>query len=188
MTCSVAECGKPVRLKGYCESHYRRQLRHGNPLAGCRPRGEAYAWLLAHTSYASDDCLIWPFYKKRGYGAVTLPGGKQTPASRQMCILAHGEPPSLSHVAAHTCGKGSDGCVNPRHLRWATQSENEADKRLHGTALLGERHPHTSLTESDVRAIRLAARQLSSTQIADLFGISSSGARAIIRGRTWRHV
>lgn len=33
-TCTVPECGKPHRSKGYCEAHYSRWRMHGDPLAG----------------------------------------------------------------------------------------------------------------------------------------------------------
>ena len=32
--CRVASCGKRVHAKGYCQSHYCRWKRHGDPLAG----------------------------------------------------------------------------------------------------------------------------------------------------------
>ena len=39
--CSVDGCDKPARARGYCESHYRKNLKYGNPLAGefVRPVG-----------------------------------------------------------------------------------------------------------------------------------------------------
>lgn len=30
-TCSVPDCGRAYRCKGYCNTHYRRRLRHGDP-------------------------------------------------------------------------------------------------------------------------------------------------------------
>lgn len=38
-TCSVPDCGKPVRTKGLCDPHYKRQLRHGDPQAGRESAG-----------------------------------------------------------------------------------------------------------------------------------------------------
>lgn len=36
--CSIPECGKPVRCKGWCTTHYRRVRRHGDPLTVLSPR------------------------------------------------------------------------------------------------------------------------------------------------------
>jgi hypothetical protein len=54
-------------------------------------------------------------------------------ATRVMCKLAHGPAPTPKHHAAHSCGKGHEACINPKHLRWATPRENAADAKLHGT-------------------------------------------------------
>jgi hypothetical protein len=36
--CSIEGCGKPVNQNGYCNSHYLRWYRHGDPLKGGKPR------------------------------------------------------------------------------------------------------------------------------------------------------
>lgn len=33
-----------------------------------------------------------------------------------MCELVYGKPPMPKHQAAHNCGKGNLGCINPKHL------------------------------------------------------------------------
>lgn len=40
MTCSIAGCGLPVKTKNYCTKHYKRLLRHGDPLGGGVPRNK----------------------------------------------------------------------------------------------------------------------------------------------------
>src|SRR5258708_5289386 len=94
-------------------------------------RGTPRLFLFRMRAYAGDECVIWPFGKsKRGYGEACI-FGKRREALGWMCILAHGEPPTARHQAAHFCGAPS--CVNPRHLRWATHTENQADRAVHGT-------------------------------------------------------
>ena len=89
-----------------------------------RGKGGNYQWIKDHVGHADDKCLIWPFsYRWNGYGQVGLNGKVRYP-HRIMCELAHGEPPSRKHVAAHSCHNGRGGCVNPRHLSWKTASEN----------------------------------------------------------------
>lgn len=53
-----------------------------------------------------------------------------------MCQKAHGDPPSPKHDAAHSCGRGHEGCVNPNHLSWKTKKQNQADRITHGTSHL----------------------------------------------------
>jgi hypothetical protein len=105
---------------------------------------------VTHVSYQGEDCLTWPF-SRFGYG--TIYGHKH--AHRVMCELAYGPAPSPRHQVAHSCGKGHEGCVNPRHLRWATPKENSADMVLHGTALRGERAINVKLTTPEVHAVKM---------------------------------
>lgn len=39
-TCSIKDCGDPVDSRGWCNRHYTRWLRHGDPLAGARFRAK----------------------------------------------------------------------------------------------------------------------------------------------------
>lgn len=86
-----------------------------------RGEGKTIKWLRAHTDYSHDWCLIWPFVSKlHGYGQFGYLG-KNYYAHRFMCELAHGPAPSPLHEAAHSCGRGHEGCVNPQHLSWKTK-------------------------------------------------------------------
>jgi hypothetical protein len=69
-------------------------------------------WIEGHADYLQKDCcLIWPFGRNStGYGLVTI-DGEQTYAHRAMCKRVHGEPPTPEHQAAHSCGRGHDGCL-----------------------------------------------------------------------------
>lgn len=76
--------------------------------------------------YEGDDCLEWPFaVNSHGYGNYK---GKN--AQRFTCP---GEPTEERWQAAHLCGNRL--CVNPNHLRWSSQHENELDKLIHGKKL-----------------------------------------------------
>jgi hypothetical protein len=102
-----------------------------------------------------------------------------------MCIMAHGEPELQGLEAAHSCGKGSSGCVNPLHLSWKTTQDNERDKIEHGTTNRGERHGCHKLTEDQVRLIRKTKGTVSSSDMAMKFGVSSSTVDGIRAMRTW---
>jgi hypothetical protein len=100
-----------------------------------------------------------------------------------MCILAHGEPELPKHEAAHSCGKGHLGCVNPKHLSWKTPAGNCADKRAHGTDNRGARNGKTRLSAQDVDFIRSAPPNLKA--LMDRFGVSKGCISKIRNGSRW---
>lgn len=90
-------------------------------------------WIINHLSHHGDECLIWPFNRDtQGRAQVPL-GGKLAGASRVICEIIHGPPPTPEHHAAHNCGMGHKACVNPKHIVWKTPSANQLDKLIHGT-------------------------------------------------------
>ena len=140
------------------------------------PPGTRLKWLKEHVNHEGDDCLPWPYSKhESGYGQATYMGKKIT-ANRLMCMLAHGNPPTSEHQASHSCGKGHEGCVNPKHLRWATPLENSREKKIHGTQCSGPDCWNYKLTDSDVLEIRqvLAQEESSPTELAEKYGVHRS--------------
>lgn len=162
MICSVEDCAKTASRKGLCNAHYLRAWRYGDPLAGATAKGALTEWLKGHVGYAGDDCLTWPFGGRgNGYGSIKF-NGRHTTANYAMCELAHGRAPSPTHEAAHSCGNGHLGCVNPRHLRWATRLENANDALRDGTTSRGESHADAirSAFAQVPRAVRREAKRL----------------------------
>lgn len=135
--------------------------------------------------FTGDDCLMWPFARDRkGYGTMTFEK-KNAFVHRVACILTHGQPPTAKHQAAHTCGHGRGGCCNPRHVRWATPSENHMDKVRHGTDHRGEKSPVSKLTkEQALEIIDLKGAQ-SCRVIAEQYGVSPSLVTSLWRGERW---
>ncbi len=186
-SCAISDCHSPALARGWCKKHYDRWRRHGDPnicFLALSPRGEPMRWLIAHAAHDSDECLIWPFARFPD-GRAHMHAGKP---ARIMCELAHGAPPTPKHEAAHSCGKAHEGCVNQKHLRWATSKENTADKFLHGTVPCGSALPQAKLTEGDVRAIRQSAGEVSPKSLAARFGVGVASISMIINLKTWRHV
>ncbi len=187
--CSVEGCGKPHYAKGWCQPHWAKWRKYGDPLAGrthtTKP-GEPLAWILAHVSYDGDDCVIWPFAKNSwGYGDLWV-NKKHVRANRYMCELAHGPAPSPKHEALHACGNGHLACTNPKHLRWGTSKENSEDTNRHGNTNRGERNGSAKLRKEDIIEIR-ALFDVGATldSIAKRFNISRWTAADIKKRKIW---
>lgn len=135
--------------------------------------------------YTGNECLTWPFGKvSKGYGLVSI-DGKKVVASRYVCELAHGAPPTPKHDAAHSCGKGDEGCITQSHLSWKTRAENMADKLIHGSHNRGERHNMVKLTEAEAREILSLKGIETQRATAARLGITRSNVSAIHRGKSW---
>lgn len=144
--------------------------------------GEPEAWIYENATHDGDNCLTWPF-ARRGNGWAKM--NHRSPA-RLMCELVYGPPPAAKYQAAHSCGKGHLGCLNPKHLRWATVSENHLDKRAHGTMIRGEAVAVAKLTEINVRTIRQSGA--TDRVLANQFGVAPSVINRARNRKTWRHV
>lgn len=144
-------------------------------------KGEPLNWLKAHVAHQGGECLPWPYSRNhQGYGQV-LYEGKIKKAHNVMCRLAHGEPPTPTHQASHSCGKGHEGCIHPGHLSWKTPSENRLESTAHGT---GNKPKGPRLKIETVRKILESPK--SYLEIAEEFGIYFGRVAKIKRGETWK--
>lgn len=132
--CSIDWCDNPAYRRGYCCAHHARLLKWGDPLKGGPMKatyGDPRKWLERAILSDAEECLVWPFATKpNGYGDFRIRGRMMYP-HRYVCMSANGDPPDMSMQAGHSCGNRA--CCNPKHIRWVTRQENEADKRVHGT-------------------------------------------------------
>ena len=187
--CSIDGCGKPHQARGWCSAHHARWRRHGSPEGrGTRtPRGEPLSFLLSAIESAKPDaCILWPYTRVGlGYGRVRHNGSMQL-AHRLVCEMVHGAPPSPTHHAAHRCGVHA--CISKHHLRWLTNSANEADKVLHGLSNRGERASTAKLTREQVHSIRKAYDdgQELTAEIGSRFGVNQSTVSQIGLRNKWK--
>lgn len=145
-------------------------------------RGESMNWLRDHVSYIYDYCLIWPFSRKEsGYPAAIGRADGNIYPLRYMCELVNGPPPTPEHEAAHSCGRGHEGCISPRHLHWKTPSENQLDRNIHGTV-----GPRRKLTPEQVLEIRSLKSLETTGDTARRFDLRESTIRLIQSGKMWK--
>ncbi|MHC2163092.1 hypothetical protein [Bradyrhizobium ottawaense] len=144
--------------------------------------GATARWIRAHFDYSETDwCLLWPFGRnENGYG---LFGDRpKVKVHRIMCEYRNGPPPEKQPEAAHSCGNGHLGCVNPMHLSWKSRSENLKEMYQQGRKPM--RYKLTPVQVDEIRALKNRARP---DEIAKQFGVTQSTIREIHAGRIWKH-
>lgn len=184
--CSVDGCGKLVIARGWCNAHWTRWRRHGDPLAGGPFYGRPATYLREVVLPLREErCLFWPFARAgNGYAMIRI-NGRAVLVHRLVCEDIAGPAPFPGAEAAHSCGNGHLGCVSPTHLSWKTHSENMADKIGHGTSSRSNPRTSDKLTPDDVLTIRSLRKTKTCQEVADQFGISDSYVSQIANRRRW---
>lgn len=185
--CPVNGCFNSISCKGFCERHYRRFLKYGDPIAGKTEKGAPIKFL--ENLPDLDGCINWPFrITADGYGQIRYQG-KNTNAHRISLIVNKGEPDNLTDQAAHkplVCHNRA--CVNPNHLRWASPKENCLDRKIDKTEadFRGSKHGASKLTEREVIKIRKSNKL--QKHLAEIYGVSKQTISRIQRLERWKHV
>lgn len=104
-----------------------------------------------------------------------------------ICRTFHGVP-ATGMEACH-----NDGNVNnnrPDNLRWGTEKDNAADRKLHGTEMEGSRHGLARLSEADVIDIRRSIRDeiYTGVELSKIYGVSCAKISQIKLYQSWKHV
>lgn len=138
-------------------------------------------WIRAHLDYPhSDRCLIWPFGRTPGKFASI--GKLRARVHRLMCEYRNGPAPSDKPQAAHSCGQGHNGCVNPLHLSWKNNSENQFERFVHSGPT--KRAKLTPVQVAEIRALKGTATPMA---IAARYGVSEVNIRGILSGKLWNN-
>jgi len=187
--CTVEGCDRKFYGRGYCVKHYKRWRAHGDPTGGGTDWGAAKQFIKDAAKSGGDECITFPFYRgETGYGWMRAEG-KNLGAHVYVALLAHGPKPTPKHQACHTCGKGHEGCVNPRHIYWGTKGDNMRDAYRHGVAFggkygrTGEEAPGCRYSDDQIQEVRRALDMgEKQTAIASRFGLSQSHVSRIKNG------
>jgi hypothetical protein len=104
-----------------------------------------------------------------------------------VCLTFHGPKPSPQHEVGHRDGDRLNARAD--NLRWVTRSENENDRKLHGTDNQGERHGMAKLNDEKVmKIIKMISDGYDYITISQTFNISMATISFIRHGKAWRHV
>ena len=173
--------------QGFCNAHYRRWWKYGDPLGGRTPVGEPLRHFEATVMSQQTECLLWPYATAAaGYGQVTMDGTHQY-VHVVACERWHGPKPRPGMEVCHgPCV--SKLCYNGAHLRWGTRSSNLLDRTRDGVHV-GETHWRTTITEQDVREIRARREAGEPLQVlATEYGMAKSAISRIANRKSWGHV
>ncbi len=134
LSCSIEGCDKPSSVRGWCQMHYVRWQRHGDPTISHTRKGWSVEERFAASYEVLDNgCWSWTgTLRGYGYGGFTV-AGKPHRAHRWAYEQFVGPIPAglqLDHTCHDpaTCNEGEAcphrRCVNPAHLEPVTQTEN----------------------------------------------------------------
>lgn len=125
------------------------------------------------------ECWLWiGNQQSQHYGQFWL-RGENVLAHRVAYEISRG-PLSRSWIVTHPVCH-TKLCVNPAHLGTASGEDRAAH---------GERHSNARLTNADILEIRnlYANTNMFVKAIGAQFGVTHQAVRAIVKGRTWKHV
>lgn len=200
--CVIDGCSRLNFGHGWCNAHYARWRKHGDPLGGGAelPRGRS----LEQRFWAKVDrngptpvhrpelgpCWQWTGAFANGYGRFGIAAGNVCGAHRLSYEIANG--PILDNAlwVCHHCDNRR--CVNPGHLFLGTPTDNHADMwaKGRGRTPRGEDRGNAKLTEPEVHEIRrlYALGGISQRKLAARFGVGYGAVRGILSGANWNHI
>lgn len=136
-TCSVQDCAKPKRIRGWCAAHHSRWLRHGSLEKPSRARAGLLRRLPLEPRFwskvdKSGDCWEWTGYVyPSGYGDFWHSDMGSVRAHRFAWQLEKGPIPEGLSVL-HRCDNRR--CVRVAHLFLGTALDNSLDMVRKGRA------------------------------------------------------
>ena len=124
-TCTIDGCDRTLYARGWCNMHYTRWLRHGDPRGGVPTCYSTPEEAFAARTERRGECLIWTGAKDgKGYGHLRV-NGRLAKAHRYAWECENGPIPD-GMLIDHICHKRT--CVNVDHLRLATHQQNNSNR------------------------------------------------------------
>jgi len=155
--CSVVNCDKLSRARGWCDAHYQRWQRLGDPEAGGppQPKGRPIHERFLDKVEFTESCWLWQGARQSGgYGSFAVTSKTIVKAHRFAYEFWVGPIPDGLNLD-HLCRVRN--CVKPDHLEPVTQRENVMRSPV-ALATLEARQTHClrghEFTEANTRAYR----------------------------------
>lgn len=127
--------------------------------------------------------VVKPQKNGKGYLRVSI-GGKLQFVHR-LVATAYVQNPENKPCVNHKDGDKTNNCAE--NLEWVTNHENSIHASESGLLKKEQRHPFAKLTRQQVSFIK-AHDEISSGELAKLFGVTRSTINAIRKGKTWKTV
>jgi hypothetical protein len=184
-SCASEGCERPWTKKSYCDKHYYRFKRYGDPhQVKSRYQVKSISkreTFLSKIKIEDDGCWNWTgVVNGWGYGRLAYQSTHQ--AAHRYAYEEFIGPIPEDKCVCHRCDNPS--CVNPEHLFLGTLADNSQDMVRKGRHI-GSR----KLNEEKVRVIRqLIARGVKHKDIASTYGVTRSAIGNIATKTTWAHV
>jgi len=183
--CSIEGCISNIFQLEYCNKHYKRWYRHGDPHYKRKTMMERFYDKIDLIPFST--CWYWSGYlDKNGYGSLKI--NKSTKRAHRISYEIHKEPIPSGLIVMHSCDTPT--CVNPDHLLVGTYAENSADmvKKGRSNSARGERSGSSKLKEKDIIEIRDLLNVIPKNKIAALYGVNRGVIYKIMTRRIWSHV
>jgi transcriptional regulator with XRE-family HTH domain len=149
----------------------------------CRNRG-------GHDRPAPHRRPLKAYRDRKGYLYVELfAGGRRRKFSVHRLVLETFVGPCPPGMEARHVGTNDPWDNRLDNLCWGTRSENQADRKRHGTYHTGSQMPWAKLTEADVVEMRQLRRDgIGRDDIARRFGVAPTHVSKVLLGKMWQHV
>lgn len=144
VTCSIDDCSRVHKARGYCDMHYQRWRAFGTVELQGRGAPWQERFLAKIDMRGPDECWLWTASMRQGYGQLKV-DGHMVNAHRLAYELWVGPVPA-GHEIDHTCHNGSgcdEGdacphrrCMNPAHLEAVTRTVNLERRDAHRRELV----------------------------------------------------